>query len=335
MVRGASRRPLPPIAFTSGDHFPHRGARIEWWYFTSILTTPKRKAPVGLEVTFFTVRTLVDSVIVHAAVTDVEGQKFSFAGMVLPVHIPYTSDAQTVIALLGNQVEFNEDTNSLVINTHLRGLQVHCCCAIRDVMAQGAGSILEMQNSPGDASYYFTLPNMTTEGTIVLNGESLPVTGLTWHDHQWGNFNVVNLKWDWFSLRFDADDLYIMLFNFDRWGTTYGAGNVYRHGRTMRVKRFEVRASDICVAWNGITYPIDWELRIFESPEASTPFMSAHVKPVLKEQFLSSLITPDYWEGLCTVHGEILTPIDLDGARFVDRKILDGFAYVELTGYER
>jgi predicted secreted hydrolase len=335
MVRGPSRRPLPPVDFTSRDHFPHRGARIEWWYFTSILTTPRRKSPIGLEVAFFRVRTLVDSVIIHAAVTDVEHQKFSFTGMVLPVHIPFTSDAQTVIALFGNRVGFSESSSSLVIDTRLRGLQVHCSCAIQDVLAQGAGGVLEMQNSPGDASYYFTLPNMKTEGTIVLNGESLPVTGLTWHDHQWGNFNVVKLKWDWFSLRFDADDLYVMLFNFDRWGTTYGTGNVYRHERTMRVERFEVRASDLCVARNGITYPLDWELRLFESPDTSFPFMTAHVRAVLKEQYLSSLITPDYWEGLCTIHAEILTPVDLDSSRFLDRKVLDGFAYVELTGYER
>jgi predicted secreted hydrolase len=251
------------------------------------------------------------------------------------VHIPFTSDAQTVIALFGNRVGFNESSSSLVIDTRLRGLQVHCSLAVKNIMAQGTGGVQEMQNSPGDASYYFTLPNMKTEGMIVLNGETLPITGLTWHDHQWGNFNVVRLKWDWFSLRFDADDLYVMLFNFDRWGTTYGAGNVYRHGKTMRVERFEVQASDVCVARNGVTYPIDWDLQIFESAEASTPFMTAHVKPMLKDQYLSSLITPDYWEGLCTTHAEIVTPVDLDGTRFLDRMVLDGFAYVELTGYER
>jgi len=58
------------------------------------------------------------------------------------------------------------------------------------------------------------------------------------------------------------------------------------------------------------------------------------VRAMLKGQYLSSLITPDYWEGLCTVHAEVLTPVDLDGTRFLDRKVLDGFAYVELTGYE-
>ncbi|MCX6062895.1 MAG: hypothetical protein NTV26_01675 [Caldiserica bacterium] len=335
MVRRASRRPLPPVTFTSKEYFPHRGARVEWWYFTSVLTTPKRKAPIGLEVTFFRVKTLVESVIVHAAVTDVEGEKFTYTGIVLPICIRFTSDNHMVIALFGNRVRFDEGTSSLAIDTHLRGLQVSLSCAIRDIMAQGAGGVQEMQNSPGDTSYYFTMPNMNTKGKIVLNGESLSVAGLTWHDHQWGNFNVVKMKWNWFSLRFDADDLYVMLFNFDRWGTTYGSGNVQCHGRTMRVEQFEVNASDIFRAGHRATYPIDWELQIFDSPEGTTPFMTAHVKPMLKGQDLSSLITPDYWEGLCTVHAEILTPVDLGGTRFLDKKVLDGFAYVELTGCEK
>jgi hypothetical protein len=63
--------------------------------------------------------------------------------------------------------------------------------------------------------------------------------------------------------------------------------------------------------------------------------MIAHVRPVLTEQSVSSLITPDYWEGLCTIHAEALTSVDLGGTRFLDKKMMDGFAYVELTGYER
>jgi predicted secreted hydrolase len=103
----------------------------------------------------------------------------------------------------------------------------------------------------------------------------------------------------------------------------------------MRVERFEVQASDVCRARYGIAYPIDWEIRIFESAGASSPFMTARVRPVLKEQYLSSLVTPDYWEGLCTVHAEVLTPVDVEGASFLDRKVLEGFAYVELTGYDQ
>ena len=69
--------------------------------------------------------------------------------------------------------------------------------------------------------------------------------------------------------------------------------------------------------------------------EHTADWQKTQLKTMLKEQHVPSLITPDYWDGLCTVHGEILCPVDLDGARFLDKKVLDGFAYVELTGYER
>lgn len=86
---------------------------------------------------------------------------------------------------------------------------------------------------------------------------------------------------------------------------------------------------------NGVTYAIDRELQILESADASFPFMTAYMKPTLKEQHVPSPIMPDYWKGLCTVHGEMLSPVDLDGTRFLDGKMLDGFAHVEMTGYER
>jgi len=259
MVRGASRRRLLPVTFTSRDHFPHRDVRAEWWYFTSVLTTPERKAPLGLEVTFFRVKTLVDSAIVHVAVSDVDYQKFSFTGMVLPVYLPFRSGPDTVIEFFGNHLAYDEDTGSFAIGARLKNFQVDISCAGQDLMAQGPGGIQDMENSPGDASYYFTQPNMATKGVIVLNNERLPVTGLTWHDHQWGNFHVANLKWDWFSLRFDAEGIYVMLFNFDRRGTVYRAGNICRHGRTMPIERFDVRAMDICTDAHGLVYPIDWE----------------------------------------------------------------------------
>jgi len=37
----------------------------------------------------------------------------------------------------------------------------------------------------------------------------------------------------------------------------------------------------------------------------------------------------------CPVARGLAHRIDLDGTRFLDKKMMDGFAYVELTGYER
>jgi predicted secreted hydrolase len=286
-------------------------------------------------VTFFRVKTLVDSVIVHAAVTDLDGQQFSFTGMVLPLYVRFARDTRVVLGFFGNRLALDKASNSLLIDTQLRGLQISIACHVHGVMAQGSNGVLPMQNSPGDESYYFTMPDMTTDGTIVLKGESLHVSGLTWHDHQWGSFNLVGLKWDWFSLRFDADDLYVMLFNFDRWGTTYGEGNLCSAGMTRRIGRCEVSPADVCRTRTGISYPVDWEVRLFDRVDALSPFMVAHVRPVLNDQSVSSLVTPDYWEGLCVVRAQIVAPIDLGGRTTLEPKTLDGFAYVELTGYER
>jgi predicted secreted hydrolase len=335
MVRGSSRRPLAPRGFAVRDHFPHPAAHVEWWYFTSVLTTPAERAPIGLEVTFFRVQTLVSSVIVHVAVTDVNAQRFVYTGMVLPVYVRLGRDADAILRFFGNCLAFNEVNNNFLIDTRLHGLHVNISCRVQEVMAQGTDGILAMENSPGDESYYFTMPNMTTEGTIVLDGKSSPVTGRTWHDHQWGSFNLVGLKWAWFSLRFDRDDLYVMLFNFDRWGTTCGAGNVHSAGRTARIDRFEISAADMCHTRTGSLYPVDWEVRLFDRADALSTFLVAHVRPVLNDQHVSSLITPDYWEGLCVVYGQIMAPVDLGGGITLEPKVLDGFAYVELTGYER
>ena len=45
---------------------------------------------------------------------------------------------------------------------------------------------------------------MAADGTVVLDGEQLPVTGEAWFDHQWGDFITVGGGgWDWFAVNLD------------------------------------------------------------------------------------------------------------------------------------
>ncbi|MGB9666022.1 MAG: hypothetical protein ACPL2N_01745, partial [Candidatus Cryosericum sp.] len=70
-----------------------------------------------------------------------------------------------------------------------------------------------------------------------------------------------------------------------------------------------------------------------DSADGGAPFMMVRVQPMLAGQALSSLVMPDYWEGLCTARGEVVKLIEQGGAPFLEAKTLQGFAYVELTGY--
>ena len=202
-------------------------------------------------------------------------------------------------------------------------------------MPQAPGGVQEMANRPGDASYYFTLPDMATEGEVVRAGERLSVSGMTWHDHQWGDFRVTGLKWDWFSLRFDKEQLYIMLFNFDQNGASVSSGTVTLQGRTMQVARVEARARDRVRTRTGIVYPIEWDVAAWTEGQPDTPLLRAHVTPVLPDQYVSSLVMPDYWEGLCTVQVTVCRTLAGPGVEVPAGANLQGTAYVELTGYER
>lgn len=44
-------------------------------------------------------------------------------------------------------------------------------------------------------------PRMAAEGTLTIDGKAVPVTGDVWFDHQWGDFEAAQLRWNWFALQ--------------------------------------------------------------------------------------------------------------------------------------
>ena len=51
------------------------------------------------------------------------------------------------------------------------------------------------------SSYYYSLPTLATTGTIVESGKTYKVSGLSWLDHQWGDWNWTGLDhWTWMGV---------------------------------------------------------------------------------------------------------------------------------------
>ena len=59
----------------------------------------------------------------------------------------------------------------------------------------------------GNASYYYSLPRLVTQGTITVGGETFTVSGASWMDHEFSTSALpANAQgWDWFGLQFDDD----------------------------------------------------------------------------------------------------------------------------------
>ena len=65
----------------------------------------------------------------------------------------------------------------------------------------------------GNASYYYSIVQQQTEGTVAIADKSYAVTGRTWKDHEYSTsaLSPGTVGWDWFSLQFD-DGSALMLY---------------------------------------------------------------------------------------------------------------------------
>ena len=301
------------------DHGPHFNSLNEWWYFTGAVMTSKGKT-LGFEFTIFK-RWFGElngfDYLGHLAITDTEISEHFF--IEVPTRFPVSDikEGKTEIAINNFFYSFSE-SEGITLQAESENLSVNLFLTpTMDVLPHGQDGIIVMGD--GINSYYYSFTNLKTEGNISVNDFEYVVTsGRTWMDHQWGNYTLLGMVWDWFSLRID-DGSALMLFQFrDIFDNVVRTNWTYRCG-TGSVKygeEFSVQATRIYEDVKGkSTYPIDW---IIEVPDIDANFL---VTPLFDEQSLYHVRTPNYWEGLCSVEGIIAT------------QKIDGSAYVELTGY--
>jgi len=303
------------------DHGPHFNAVNEWWYFTGNVQTEEGKI-LGFEFTIFKRLTSVSkgfAYLGHLAVSNPETTKHLFEEVVTAPPVFGIEEGKPEIIVNNFSYQFSESEGiKLKADTETISLDLALTPALA-VLPHGEDGIIAMGD--GRSSYYYSYTNLSTTGTISVNDVQYTISsGRSWMDHQWGNFTLFGMRWNWFSLRFE-DGGALMLFQFrnisDRvtrtnWSYQSATGAVmYGEGFSMQTHRLYREEK------GHSTYPVDWEIEV--------PALNAtlQVHPLFDEQSLYDVMTPDYWEGLCSVEGTM------------GSEQIAGSAYVELTGYER
>ena len=186
----------------------------------------------------------------------------------------------------------------------------------------GERGLSRKSGEPGNATYYYSIPRVSVQGTIMRDGRALQVHGLAWLDREWGSGSLGPREsgWDWFGLQL-GDGSCLMFYSLrDRDGTEdpYSGGTwVDAIGGTHPLSRGDVRIQ-VLGYWidaDGARYPSRWRLVMPSSG------LDITVHPVLADQEL--VTSPRYWEGA----------VDVSGTR-AGRPIA-GRGYVELVGYAR
>jgi predicted secreted hydrolase len=186
---------------------------------------------------------------------------------------------------------------------------------------QGDRGYSQKGPDPGNASYYYSLTRLATDGTVRIGDVSYPVTGLSWQDHEYSTSALAadQIGWDWFALQLD-DGSELKAFHIreaDGSVDPFSAGSfVAADGAVTRLGRddFQIDVSD---TWRsprtGATYPAGWRVTV---PSLD---LTLDVKPWLADQELN--VSYAYWEGAVKASGERA------------RQPVGGNGYVEMTGY--
>ena len=193
------------------------------------------------------------------------------------------------------------------------------------VVLEGDRGFVRKGDQPGNASYYYTIPRLSTRGTITINGEPHKVQGNSWFDREWSTSALgKDVKgWDWFSIQL-ADKRDIMLYQLRREDDSVdpnSRGTLIEENGDFRTLERESYSIEVLDYWEsphtGVKYPAAWRVSI---PSES---LELEIIPLLEDQEFNQ--TMRYWEGAVKITGH---KID------APEEIIKGYGYVELAGYE-
>jgi predicted secreted hydrolase len=178
----------------------------------------------------------------------------------------------------------------------------------------------------GNASHYYSLTHLKTDGLLHVKGAAKEVTGISWMDHEFGSSQLepTQVGWDWFSVQLDnrTELMVYLLRQADGSIDPHSSGTlVHPDGQAehLRQEMFEIVALGQWTSpHSGITYPQGWELRV---PMAG---LSLRLRQTFADQELDTKSSTRvvYWEGSVVVEGA------------QHNQPVRGVGYVELVGYK-
>ncbi len=312
------------------DFGSHPELRTEWWYITGHARSGVRE--FGFQVTFF--RSRVDEtqamrsafaakqlIFAHAAVSDLEGrrlhheQRIARAGFGIAQASPDETDVHLRDwSLRRSGGVYRAQAPAGAFSLDLR------CAPTQPVLLHGNSVLSTKGPEPGQVSYYYSEPQLATQGRLLLQGRAFDVAGTAWLDHEWSEAPMHRdaVGWDWIGMNL-ADGSALMAFRLRRsdGSALWSGGSFRRAGGVPQGFDADQVVFEPVRRWQSptsrATYPVEWSVH--------TPAGSFVVRALLDDQELDSRSSTGaiYWEGVSDLN-------DAQGRRV-------GRGYLEMTGY--
>ena len=220
---------LAPHSFNfPADHGSHPGYQTEWWYLTGQLRSADGRE-FGYQFTIFRQGVneevglnpanpweIRDLYILHTAVSDIAAQKFhqhqdiSRAGPGLAG----AAVGRLETWLKGSRLTFNQASGELDLTATTPGFSLELTIKPGyPPILNGDQGLSAKGPRPGQASQYYSWPQLESRGRLKLADTTLDVDGRSWLDREFATNQLgpEQAGWDWFALNF-ADGTAVMLY---------------------------------------------------------------------------------------------------------------------------
>lgn len=195
----------------------------------------------------------------------------------------------------------------------------------KPVVFHGYEGLSQKGQKAGNASYYYSITRLPTQGEITIGDVTYQVLGNSWFDREWSTSALEKDQagWDWFSLQLNdgRDIMFYKLRRDDGSMDQFSSGTVVDMDGNYKILAAEDIRIEELNHWqsphSGVTYPASWNIRI---PKEG---LEMNIEPLLMDQEHNSTVR--YWEGAVRVSGA-----QQSAAKSVN---VEGFGYVELAGY--
>ena len=327
------------------DHGSHEPYGLEWWYVTGHVYDRSARR-FGYEVTFF--RKTIDDPRVkqhpspwalrqvyaaHFALTDVAEGTFHFSEKVSRAAFGKAgaSPGRMKVWIDRWMLEpATEDHQRLHLTARDAEADVGVDLTLtlrKPPVIHGQDGISRKGAAPGQASHYYSLTRLATQGTVRVKGEPFDVTGTSWMDHEFGSgeSGEQQVGWDWFSVQLDSNMelmMYLLRNNDGSHDPASSGTLIFPDAATTHLTRDDVVVRTVTHWTSPVSharYPAQW---IVDVPSVQ---LRVTLTPVLANQELrtehSTRVT--YWEGAVSVEGHY------------QQAPIAGNGYVELVGYAK
>jgi len=350
---GFTRATVPGAIEFPRDLGPHNDYQTEWWYYTGNLETADGR-PFGYQLTFFRrALTPADSEqSVEGSDAPIQPSTFSLqpsasswrANQVYLAHFtisditdeafyPAERFSRGAAGLAGAQADpyrvWLEDWSAEEVAPGVVRLQASTEEVALDLtltqtlppVLHGNEGLSPKGPEPGNASYYYSIVQQETAGSVTVRGQRYDVMGVSWKDHEYSTsaLSPGAIGWDWFSLQLD-NGAALMFFQIRREDGTlepFSGGSFITPDGEVRPLGLDEWQLEVADTWtsptSGAEYPAGWRIRI---PSLDLELSG---QPLMANQELN--VSNVYWEGAVSFGGTI-------GGQPVSAR-----GYIEMTGY--